>query len=99
MPSLTFPLALLKLVGTLSPHRGHPLSAWLWCPRGLAFPGLMGLKQSKTLLGRTAPVERRTDLSPEPTARLPVARPGYARSFSRGAGYRHSTHLEALGLF
>ena len=97
MPSLTLPLALLKLVGTLSPHRGHPLSTWLWCPRGLAFPGLMGLKQSKTLLGRTA--GRRTDLSPEPTARLPVARPSYARSFSQGAGYRHSTHLEALGLF
>ena len=89
-------MALLKLVGTLS-YRGHPLSTWLWCPRGLAFPGLMGLKQSKTLLGRTA--GRRTDLSPEPTARLPVARPSYARSFSQGAGYRHSTHLEALGLF
>lgn len=41
-PQLTMP----QPVGRHKPHRGCSLSTWLWWPKGIAFLGLMGLKQS-----------------------------------------------------
>ena len=56
----------------------------------------MDLKQSKILLGRIAPAGHRTDFSLEPTARLPVERPGYACSFSQRS--RLQAHHTSRGL-
>ena len=91
-------MALLKLVGTLSPHRGHPLSAWLWCSRGAHISGPHG-PEAKTFLGRIPPAGHCTALKPNtlqaPCEKGLVTCPGAS---ARGAGYRHTTHLEALGL-